>query len=398
MTLAETCARVEADVKRAYPELVGDDPLYFHLDDAGVGHCYGYSYYRPAAPSSSPPFIVEPEIDARGRAAIAFGLHDKITGEPTAGSDDRIWHERGHSIEALAVRRGHRGYVYNRPPAAYDADAFQERFWRLRDLPGTYFSNYSAGTSRSPEVWAETGAVLNTGCTPLVPGCDVVLRDPELVAFFRALMTEVKAPMPIIVDPAGFLLSHPITRLFADMSFPQYGFHTGLDIGMNAGTPVAAIRAGVVEVDDDDAYYDANRPATWSGISVWIRCDDGELWGYCHLMENSVSKGQVVEAGTVIGRCGSTGASTAPHLHLERRAPNGVAIDPLEEVQMLSETAQDQVREIVRSETTASERRILDAVKDYNPLIQVGRRILRTLRGEVRDPGTAYPDDTEPIT
>ena len=65
---------------------------------------------------------------------------------------------------------------------------------------------------------------------------------------------------------------------------------------------------------------------------------------------------------------------------------------------MLSETAQDQVREIVRSETTASERRILDAVKDYNPLIQVGRRILRTLRGEVRDPGTAYPDDTEPIT
>lgn len=58
---------------------------------------------------------------------------------------------------------------------------------------------------------------------------------------------------------------------------------------------------------------------------------------------------------------------------------------------------------LIEDKIVASEGRILKAVKDYNPLIQVGRRIIRTLRktGDialVRDPGTAYPDDTSPIT
>lgn len=49
---------------------------------------------------------------------------------------------------------------------------------------------------------------------------------------------------------------------------------------------------------------------------------------YAHLSTVSVSKGQTVSQGTVLGITGSTGASTGPHLHYEVRI-NGVYQDPL---------------------------------------------------------------------
>lgn len=380
MTLADICARVEAELRGLLPGL--DEAIYVEDAQGGPGKFLGYDWTRIGAidPLTLMPL---PSIDGRGRPVIAFapGL---------LPADYVVKHERFHAIEDLAGRRGHRG--------------FQQRLYELLGCAGT-FAEHDRGTYGSDDAhewWAETGARATDPLRPwpqnrpsLLGGRAPDYLEPAVLELYRSILVET------IVDPAGFLLSFGITRPFADMSFPQFGFHTGLDIGLTEGALVPAVRAGIVEIDDDDGYYDANRPATWSGISVWIRCDDGELWGYCHLSSNSVSKGQRIEAGTVIGKAGSTGASTAAHLHLERRAPNGVAIDPYEEVLMLSQDAQDAIRGIVKDELAASERRVLEGVKDYTPLIHVARRVIRSLlggQGERRDPGTIYPDDTQPIT
>src|SRR5689334_20036517 len=79
------------------------------------------------------------------------------------------------------------------------------------------------------------------------------------------------------------------------------------------GAPVAAAAAGTVSV--------AVTSGT-TGYGRWIRIDhgNGEQTIYGHLSVVSVSVGQVVQQGDIIGNVGSTGNSTGPHLHFEERA------------------------------------------------------------------------------
>ena len=95
--------------------------------------------------------------------------------------------------------------------------------------------------------------------------------------------------------------------------------HTGLDFAAAEGTALRAIGDGVVtEVAYDGAY----------GNKTVIRLEDGtELW-YCHQSSQSVSVGEHVAAGEVIGALGSTGNTTGPHLHLEVRPGGGDPVDP----------------------------------------------------------------------
>lgn len=97
-------------------------------------------------------------------------------------------------------------------------------------------------------------------------------------------------------------------------------FHRAIDIAAPMGTPIRAARAGTVTY------------AGWSdqgyGNLVKIRHYDGAETWYAHQSEVLVSVGQTVEQGEVVGRVGSTGLSTGPHLHFELRE-NGQAVDPL---------------------------------------------------------------------
>jgi murein DD-endopeptidase MepM/ murein hydrolase activator NlpD len=103
-----------------------------------------------------------------------------------------------------------------------------------------------------------------------------------------------------------------------DPFFHQPSMHTGMDFHANVGDPIYATAAGkVVKAGWEGGY----------GQMVEIDHGEGLATRYGHMSEIDVTVGQKVRAGQVIGRVGSTGRSTGPHLHYEVRV-NGEAVNP----------------------------------------------------------------------
>jgi murein DD-endopeptidase MepM/ murein hydrolase activator NlpD len=86
------------------------------------------------------------------------------------------------------------------------------------------------------------------------------------------------------------------------------GHHSGVDIGVDAGTPVGAAAPGVVAFAGPLAVR-GNFVAVDHGLGVYT--------GYAHLSQIIAPVGTRVATGDVIGRVGTTGLSTGPHLHWE---------------------------------------------------------------------------------
>ncbi|MCW2666619.1 MAG: Peptidase, partial [Frankiales bacterium] len=100
---------------------------------------------------------------------------------------------------------------------------------------------------------------------------------------------------------------------------PRWGrMHKGLDFGAAYGSSIRAVRSGQVISSGYDGGY---------GNLVLIEHADGVVTAYAH-MSRIVVRGGYVSAGQVIGRVGSTGHSTGPHLHFEVRV-GGRQINPL---------------------------------------------------------------------
>jgi hypothetical protein len=100
------------------------------------------------------------------------------------------------------------------------------------------------------------------------------------------------------------------------------GHPTGIDIGAYMGDTVRAIRAGTIVFAGGD-------PCCQYGYFVVIQHDEGWSSLYGHFGAITVRVGQQVEQGQPIGRVGTTGVSTGPHVHLELRSSGGV-VDPLD--------------------------------------------------------------------
>ncbi|TCR64336.1 peptidase M23-like protein [Bosea sp. BK604] len=100
--------------------------------------------------------------------------------------------------------------------------------------------------------------------------------------------------------------------------------HAGMDFRAETGTPVRAPGAGKVL-----------RAEVAGGYGNLIELDHGNglTTRYGHLTSFDVKPGQIVAAGTVIGRVGSTGRSTGPHLHYETRLDDD-AQNPLKFIQV----------------------------------------------------------------
>jgi hypothetical protein len=95
--------------------------------------------------------------------------------------------------------------------------------------------------------------------------------------------------------------------------------HTGIDLQAEEGTPVLACNSGMIVLVDQ---------LFFSGKSVILDHGWGLFSMYFHLSETRVKEGDRVNRGAMLGRVGSTGRSTKPHLHWGIRM-NGARVDPL---------------------------------------------------------------------
>ena len=120
----------------------------------------------------------------------------------------------------------------------------------------------------------------------------------------------------------GWPVSGEITSPYGYRTHPIWGttiYHSGIDIGVDEGTPVHAADGGTV---------------VWSGwmggygYAVVIDHGNGMSTLYAHNSEVAVSEGQDVGKGQVVAYAGSTGNSTGPHVHFEVRI-SGDPVDPM---------------------------------------------------------------------
>ena len=103
----------------------------------------------------------------------------------------------------------------------------------------------------------------------------------------------------VITSKMGFR-NHPILKIRK--------FHKGIDISAKSGTKVRSTSFGTV--------FKVHYSNTGYGNSIWIKSGD-YIIKYCHLKKILKKEGELVEEGETIAEVGSTGLSTAPHLHYE---------------------------------------------------------------------------------
>lgn len=112
-----------------------------------------------------------------------------------------------------------------------------------------------------------------------------------------------------------------LTARFGESSGLWASTHTGLDFAGPSGSTIVSVAGGTVKSAEFSGAY---------GNRTIVELDDGtEIW-YCHQSDISVSPGDSVEPGDVIGYTGSTGNATGPHLHLEVHPDGGDPVDPYE--------------------------------------------------------------------
>lgn len=101
-------------------------------------------------------------------------------------------------------------------------------------------------------------------------------------------------------------------------------FHNGTDIPMPLGTPVYPSRSGTVTFSGWKGGY---------GNVVEVQHKDGSRCRYGHLSSLAVQVGETVQKSkTLLGKVGSTGLSTGPHLHFEILTPSGKSVNPMSKI------------------------------------------------------------------
>jgi murein DD-endopeptidase MepM/ murein hydrolase activator NlpD len=128
---------------------------------------------------------------------------------------------------------------------------------------------------------------------------------------------------PELID--GMICPLPGAAYANDFGAPRTGHtHQGNDMFAPTGTPELAVVSGNVTYGNGGG----------GGMGAYIAGDDGNRYVYYHLSQY-VGPPRHVTAGEVIGKVGSTGHATGPHLHFEIHPGGGPAIDPYPTLQRI---------------------------------------------------------------
>jgi len=139
----------------------------------------------------------------------------------------------------------------------------------------------------------------------------------EMIKNKEKMLASIPAIQPISNEDLTRLSSgfgwriHPIYKTMR--------MHEGLDFTAPRNSEIYATGDGVVDIAKRSRGY---------GNEIWINHGFGYRSHYCHMQKYIVHVGEKVKRGQLIGYVGSTGLSTAPHLHYEI-AKNGVKINPI---------------------------------------------------------------------
>lgn len=138
------------------------------------------------------------------------------------------------------------------------------------------------------------------------------LMAPAWRAWPEGLVPSLRFQQP---TPGGLTSSFGLRRIFnGEPRAP----HAGLDIKAPAGQAVRAPAAGVVVLTGDFFF---------SGNAVFLAHGEGVVSLFAHLSKVTVTQGQVVKAGDLLGQVGMTGRATGPHLHWSLSL-NNARVDP----------------------------------------------------------------------
>jgi len=254
-----------------------------------------------------------PDVAALQVALRARGLYsgdvDGTRGPLTSAAVRRLQARRGLAVDGIAgpaTRRalGRRG----RPRLGSRALAAGARGWDVAAL------QFLLGRAGFP-----SGVMDGV----LGPRGDTALRRFQAWAGLPA--DGVAGPATLVrlrrrAPASPLVFAVPVAGPVGDVFGPRGDrFHTGLDFPVPSGTPVAAAGRGCVTFTGRD-------PGGY-GKYVIVGHRLGMTSYYAHLSRIAVRPGQCVIAGTRIGRAGSTGGSTGPHLHFELRV-RGAAVPP----------------------------------------------------------------------
>ncbi|SNY93780.1 Murein DD-endopeptidase MepM and murein hydrolase activator NlpD, contain LysM domain [Cohaesibacter sp. ES.047] len=111
--------------------------------------------------------------------------------------------------------------------------------------------------------------------------------------------------------PTGHLSSRFGIR--RDPFLKRMSMHSGIDIADKYGTPIRSAGTGIVTHAGRKSGY---------GLMVEVNHGNGVVSRYAHMSKTLAKKGEKVTKGTIIGKVGSSGRSTGPHLHFETRVRN----------------------------------------------------------------------------
>lgn len=145
-----------------------------------------------------------------------------------------------------------------------------------------------------------------------------LVRPTAMIRSTASVATAASASMPSIWPVAGNLRGGVGFRR-NPFGGASYEYHKGQDISAPFGTPVMATADGVVVTAGWQRGY---------GRVVYVDHGNGISTRYGHLSRIDVAVGQVLKRGEQLGLVGSSGRSTAPHLHYEVRV-NGEPANPM---------------------------------------------------------------------
>ncbi len=204
----------------------------------------------------------------------------------------------------------------------------QRQTTALNSIEDSYDSKARRIRSVLADIGLDAGKIAGAGGTggPLVP-----VRAPTNVNTFERQIQRINLARAQVDRLTRTLSTVPVRKPIAGEIDLSSGFgvrtdpftrspamHTGLDLQGETGDPVRATANGTVTA------------AGWSGgygKAVDIDHGNGFATRYGHLSSIDVQVGQSVRMGQTIGKVGSTGRSTGPHLHYETRVA-GEAVDP----------------------------------------------------------------------